>query len=100
MIRPIQGNILIEPIVEQTAFAQQQAQYEERGKIIEISEDLKEVTARGNTGTFVVTPAKAQIGDIVYFDSWQAARFKDGEGKDIWLVHIDAVRAVEKQNES
>lgn len=81
MIQPINGNILIEPITEQTAFSTAQTQYEERGRVI--SSDIQ-------PGLIL------EIGTIIYFDSWQAARFKDGEGKEIWLVHIDAVRAVEK----
>ena len=85
-ILPIQGNILIEPIAEETAWATSNTQYEERGKVIE--------TSFVETERFPIA-----IGSIIYFDSWQAASFKDGEGKDIWLVHIDAVRAVEKQND-
>lgn len=82
-IQPISGNILIEPIVQETAWSTSQDTYEERGKVISCS--------------FVKTEIHPiEEGNIVYFDSWQAARFKDGEGKDIWLVHIDAVRAVEK----
>lgn len=86
-IRPINANLLIEPVVEETAFSTAQAQYEERGVVIALP--FKD-------------PDYAQgilVGDTVYFDSWQAARFKNGEGKDIWLVHVDAIRAVEK-NES
>lgn len=79
MITPISGNLLIAPIVQETAWSTSQTSYEERGKVIEVADDVPIST-----------------GDIVYFDSWQAACFKDGEGKDIWLVHIDAVRAVEK----
>lgn len=78
MITPISGNLLIAPIVQETAWSTSQTSYEERGKVIEVADDVP-----------------ISIGDIVYFDSWQAARFKDGEGKDIWLVHFDAVRAYE-----
>lgn len=100
MIKPIQGNILIEPIKEETAWSTASTQYEERGKVIEIADDLKELTGLTNSGTIIVKESLVKAGDIIYFDSWQAAKFKDGEGKDIWLVHIDAVRAVEKQDET
>lgn len=83
MIQPIQGNILIEPIVEESAWATSQTQYEERGKVISLGAEV---------------PMTILVDDIIYFDSWQAARFKDGNGKDVWLVHMDAVRAVEKEN--
>lgn len=97
-IQPIQSNILIEPIVEETAFSTAQAQYEERGRVIALAEDLVKRGAlppeHGGV-SYTIQPPLA-VNDIIYFDSWQASRFKDGAGKDVWIVHMDAVRAVEK----
>lgn len=92
-IIPIQNNILIEPIREETAFSTAMTQYEERGKVIAIADSLRKLF---NGFDKAPTPPKVDVGDIIYFDSWQAAKFKNGDGQDIWLVHIDAVRAVEK----
>lgn len=99
MIKPIQGNILIEPIIQETAWSTSQTSYEERGKVLAISDLQTQYASSKDLYEDADKKTKVQIGDYIYFDSWQAARFKDGEGKEIWLVHIDAVRAVENQDE-
>lgn len=78
---PINSHVLIEPVKEESAFQSSQQTYEERGKILAIADGL---------------PQPFSVGDFVYFDSWVAARYKDAEGNEHWVVPFDHIRAVEK----
>lgn len=84
---PINSHVLIEPAKEETAFSSSQQTYEERGKVLELP------LAHGSE-TSVYGGIKK--GDYVYFDSWVAARYKDAEGNEHWVVPFDHIRAVEK----
>lgn len=79
-IIPINNHVLIEPAKEETAFSSSQQTFEERGKVLGIAEGISTI----------------QEGDYVYFDSWVAARYKDAEGNEHWVVPFDHIRAVEK----
>ena len=86
-IIPINNHVLVEPAVEQSAFQSSQQQYEERGKVISpgIADDIGNVLVH--------------TGDYVFFDSWRAAKYKDGEGKEFWVVPFESIRAIETNEE-
>lgn len=78
-IKPINSHVLIEPVSEQGAFQSSQTTYEERGKILALAEEVQGLS----------------IGMYVYFDSWTAAKYKDGEGNEHWVVPYSHIRAYE-----
>lgn len=81
-IQPINGHLLIQPIKQESAFSSSQQQFEERGQVLAISPSWKWFR-------------KITVGMFVFFDSWKAAKYMDGEGNEHWVVPQDAIRAVE-----
>lgn len=87
MITPVNGHVLIEPIVHTAFMASSQDTYEEIGIVISASDDLQE------SDYWVPMP-----GEKVYFDSWLAAKYHKEGGKPdefYWLVKWEDVRAAE-----
>ena len=85
MIKPVNGHLLIEPVVHSSFIASQKDTYEEIGIVKDFDKKIEPVF---------------EIGDKVYFDSWLAAKYPTGEGdKYFWLVKWEDVRAVEHVQE-
>lgn len=84
MITPVNGHILIEPIVKNEGIiVSQQEKYQEIGVVLAVPE-------KWNDTSFV------KIGDKVYFDAWLAAKFPSEKPEEfLWLVKWEDVRAVE-----
>lgn len=85
-ILPINSHVVVEPAHEQTSFQTSQQQYEERGKVIALPKVH---------GSDVTMYSSINVGCYVFFDSWCAAKYKDGEGKEFWVVPCDKIRAIE-----
>ena len=77
-LRPINGYVLIEPVVHESFMAQAKETYDEIGVVIETSEP----TIRN--------------GVKVYFDSFMAKKYPNPDKADsfIWLVHKDEISAI------
>lgn len=83
MIKPVNGHLIIEPVVHEEFIASQNETFQEIG--IVVAHDDKDYI-------------KAKVGDRVYFDSWLAAKYPKADSKNgefYWLVKWDDVRAVE-----
>ncbi len=80
MIKPINNHLLIEPVKHETFIASSKDLYEEIGIVID-----------GGT-------SELKVGTKVYFDSWLASKFPNGEDY-FWLIKYDDIRAVEYPNE-
>jgi len=81
MIRPVNGHLLIEPIVHEGFMATQKETYEEIGVVIDVAPDVQ--------------APRLNDGDKVYFDSWLAAKYPKNDKEFYWLVKWEDVRAVE-----
>ena len=95
MIQPVNGHVLIEPLLHGSFIASQKETYEEIGVIV----DLDQNQFRGESSLLTVIPKK---GDRVFFDSWLAAKYPrtDGnQGDYYWLVKWEDIRAIEKISE-
>lgn len=91
MLKPINGHVLVEPLVHESFISSQKETYEEIGTVIDFEgSDFSTSSVDGFTGTL-------QKGCKVYFDSWLAAKYprKDKEGEYYWLVKYEDIRAVE-----
>lgn len=103
MIKPINGHILIEPVVHESFIASGRDTYEEIGVVIDFDPAInpwavEETGEEGTASPFIDVPRGVILkGDRVYFDSWMAAKFpnKEKEGTFYWLVKIEDIRAVE-----
>ena len=80
-INPINNHVLISPIKRESPVASLQSNYDEKGIVLDCD--------AGRTGFSL------KKGIIVYFDSWQAAKFEEGTEKEFWLVPFSAIRATE-----
>lgn len=86
MIKPVNGHLLIEPLVHEAFIATQKDTYEEIGTILAGSDAILRIL-------------ESNIGDKVYFDSWMAAKFPKNDTEHYWLVKLDDIRAVESVSE-
>lgn len=77
-IVPLNNHVLIQPLVREGAFESAHKEYAERGIVVEMCFD-----------------SSFKAGDVIYFDSWGSARYEDEDGKEIWLVPHDKIRAYE-----
>ncbi len=77
MFTPLNGHVEIEPIEQESVVYSNETNFEEKGKVL--STNFPQVS----------------IGDIVYFDSWMAAKYPDSENKVRYLVPGTAIRAKE-----
>lgn len=80
MLKPVNGHILVEPVLHDSFIASQKDMYEEIGTIVAYDDALS---------------APLESGDKIYFDSWLIAKYPKNEKEDYWLVKWEDVRAVE-----
>lgn len=85
MIIPLNDNILVKPVQKDSIIATQDSNYDEKGICL--------MEVKTPTGEVVLSP-----NQIVYFDSWQAAKYTDSAHEEFWLIPASAIRAKE-QNE-
>ncbi len=92
MIKPVNGHLLIEPVVHDSFIATQKETYEEIGIVVDMSPSGLEEMDKYEA---------PNIGDKVYFDSWLAAKYpKEGSTDEyFWLVKWEDVRAIEHNEE-
>jgi hypothetical protein len=92
MIKPVNGHLLIEPVVHDSFIATQKETYEEIGIVVDMSPSGLEEMDKDEA---------PNIGDKVYFDSWLAAKYpKEGSTDEyFWLVKWEDVRAIEHNEE-
>lgn len=94
MITPVNKHLLIKPVEHTTFIATQSETYEEIGEVLEFDININGIQVYDG-GT---TPqrGKVEIGDMIYFDAWLAAKFPgEKDGEYYWLVKWDDVRAVD-----
>lgn len=85
MIQPINGYILIEPLEHKTFLQGDKSVYEEVGIVRGIASN----------------PFSIQPSDKVWFDAWLAAKYPTGKDDEFfWLVRMDDIRAVEKNEKN
>ena len=86
MLKPVNGHLIVEPIVHETFIASQKDTYEEIGVVVAVPDII----------THAYDEEKPRVGDRVYFDSYLVAKFpKEKDGEYYWLVKWEDVRAVE-----
>jgi hypothetical protein len=79
MITPLNSHLHIKPIPKDSIIATHENNFDEKGLVVGVPE----------------FPGKVNVNDIVYFDSWTAARYVDSNGEEFWLVPYNAIRAKE-----
>jgi len=84
MIIPINGHVVVEPVVHESFISSQKETYDEIGTVMAIYESDAQYQPKFN------------IGDRVYFDSWLAARYPKNDTEYYWLVKVDDIRAYEQ----
>jgi co-chaperonin GroES (HSP10) len=90
MIKPINKHLLIEPTVQDSFMASNDAKSQEIGTVIAIDDSLWTLQ-----GTSLEELSPVKVGDKVYFDSWLAAKFPKGNDEFYWLIQWDDVRAID-----
>ena len=81
MITPVNAHILIEPIKEKSFIPTASDKYQEKGTVVSFDEHIQ---------------SNIHKGDIVYFDSWLAAKFPAKEKDEYyWLVKWEDIRAID-----
>lgn len=102
MIKPVNGHLIIEPIVHDEFIASQNSTFQEIGTVVAFDEDMKLPVAKiGEDGYTVSADLRIKKGDKVYFDSWLAAKYPKADSKDgefYWLVKWEDVRAIEHEH--
>ena len=81
MIIPVNGHILVEPVVFDQFMATNKETYEEVGVVVELDKDIPVTLIRK--------------GDKVFFDSWMIAKYPKNDKEDYWLVKWEDVRAIQ-----
>lgn len=89
MLKPLNKFIQIEPQSKEDFISSNETTYNEVGTVISIPDNL--------VNTMGIRDCPITKGDIVYFDSWMAAKFPAGEGKYYWLVPFENIKAYEQQ---
>ncbi len=87
MITPLNDHVQIKPIskvAEDGIMATAEKNYDEKGIVVQ-----------NYYGTYAVLGT----GQIVYFDSWQAAKYNEDTSEEFWLVPFGAIRAYEVPEE-
>lgn len=84
MIRPLNGHVVIEPVLHDGFVSQIKTTYEEIGVVVILPSDYQ--------GTI-------KPGDKVYFDSWMVAKFPKENDTFHWLVPYENIKAYEPQDE-
>lgn len=94
---------MIQPLSHKSFFGD--GTFDEIGKVIAIDEDLVQpkinfltTTSSGCGNYYYALKEKVQVGDIVYFDSWLAAKYPNEESENkedyYWLVPWKDIRAI------
>lgn len=78
--QPLNKHIEVEPIEEGGIISSQTSTYEEKGKVLSYADDC-------DYGW--------DAGDVVFFDAWMCAKYKDSAGRERWLVPEESIRAYE-----
>lgn len=81
---PVNGHVIIEPVVHEEFMQSERNTYEEVGVVVTIPLEIESIVG-------------VQVGDTLYFDSWLAAKYPKTDGKPdefYWLVKWEDVRAV------
>jgi hypothetical protein len=89
MITPVNGHLVIEPIIHEGWIQTAKESYEEIGVVVSVPEVFEEIAME----------EAPKVGDKVFFDSWLAAKYPKPGGKEdefFWLVSFNDVRAVER----
>lgn len=94
MIDPINGHLLIKPLVHESFTVTQNETYQEIGEVIAIDPLLELDWKPVVSGHPYHRP---RVGDKVYFDAWLAAKFpSDDPENPYWLVKYEDIRAYAK----
>lgn len=80
---PLNGHVQIEPLKHEEFIASSKQTYEEIGIVVALPPLPN--------GAIPLT-----IGDKVYFDSWLAAKYPNGNDGYYWLVPYENIRAYEQ----
>lgn len=89
MITTVNEHVQIKPIskiAEDGIMATSEKNYDEKGVVVENYFSSWD----GRTSAPILA-----TGMIVYFDSWQAAKFNEDSTEEFWLVPFSAIRAYE-----
>jgi len=87
MLKPVNGHLLIDPVVHDSFIASQKETFEEIGVVVAIPELYEEIE-------IAECP---KVGDRVYFDSWTASKYPTPDDKFFWLVKLEDIRAIESK---
>lgn len=104
-IVPVNGHLLIEPLKHEAFISSQRETFEEIGVVISVAGNLSTPFPKDPGRTtpggeeVLVGPGGLMPGDKVYFDSWLAAKYPNGEDGFYWLVKWEDVRAIEKNEQ-
>lgn len=79
MIQPVNGHLIIEPLVHESFITSSKETYDEVGIVLAFDNSVS---------------MKVNVGYKVYFDSWLAAKFPKDD-TFFWLVKWEDVRAIE-----
>lgn len=98
MITPVNGHLLIEPLVNNTFMSTQNETFQEIGIVVDFDPALEQPrVALTSNGEGIEVIQSIRVGDKVYFDSWLAAKFPKNESESYWLVKWEDVRAIEHE---
>lgn len=90
MIQPVNGHLIIEPLVHESFITSSKETYDEVGIVLAVAKNLQWV--EGGEVTF----SPVEVGQKVFFDSWLAAKYPSGDSY-FWLVKWEDVRAIENE---
>lgn len=76
---PVNNHVEVKPLKFEKFIASADTTFEEKGEVMSVAKGMDTVV----------------VGDIVYFDSWQCAKYPDSEGNVRYLVKLEDIRAVE-----
>lgn len=93
MIQPVNGHLLIEPLKHDSFIASQRDTFQEIGTVVAFDPMLS--PQHVFDGDEIHSSPKVEVGMKVYFDSWLAAKYPNGDDGFYWLVQWPDVRAVE-----
>jgi co-chaperonin GroES (HSP10) len=84
MIKPVNGHLLIEPVVHDSFIATTNDKYQEIGVVVDIPLKIESIVG-------------VKEGDKVFFDAWLAKRYpiEGTTDKFYWLVKWEDITAVE-----
>lgn len=106
MMKPINGHVLIQPLVMKRGIALTSKEiFEEVGIVVDFDANLTEpqtiLSNMGSTQTpMEVNVSFLQKGYKVYFDAWMAARYPNPDKPEeyFWLVKYEDIRAVDPEH--